>query len=52
MEYVVSISYIRDGEEMIEIAPHQYVNRKAGEALGLIAHKRDAGKESAKAKAA
>ena len=34
-------TYIRDnGDEMVEFEPHQYVNRKAGEAFGLIARKR------------
>jgi hypothetical protein len=34
-------TYIRDnGDEMVEFAPHQAVNRQAGEALGLIARKR------------
>jgi hypothetical protein len=29
-------TYLRDGIEMVEVAPHQYVNRPAAEALGLV----------------
>jgi len=29
-------SYMREGIEMVEFAPHQFINRPAGEAFGLV----------------
>lgn len=34
-----------DGTEMVEVAPHQFVNRRLAEAFGLIGHAAPAKRE-------